>query len=207
MPDIISIGLGGGSIVSDDAIGPKSLGSAITERARIFGGDTLTATDLAVAGGRVTLGERDRLAGIDAGDVETGLQRIDRLIEDAVDRIKLRREDPQLIVVGGGSVLVGDRLAGVSRIVRPPDFDVANAVGAAIAQVSGEVDKIYPLAQTTRVDAVKDAQWRAVEQAVDAGAEPGSVQVVDVEEVPVAYMENAMVRIRVRAVGELGGVR
>ncbi len=58
MPDVFSIGLGGGSIVEDaeaaPRVGPRSVGYEITRRARVFGGDVLTATDIAVAAGRPT---------------------------------------------------------------------------------------------------------------------------------------------------------
>ncbi len=54
MPDVYSFGLGGGSIVTvddDDAVlvGPQSVGHRITREAWVFGGDTLTATDIAVS--------------------------------------------------------------------------------------------------------------------------------------------------------------
>jgi hypothetical protein len=35
------------------------------------------------------------------------------------------------------------------------------------------------------------------------GAEAESVRIVDVDDVPVAYMEGSMIRVRVKAVGEL----
>src|SRR5207247_9604967 len=55
MPDLLSLGLGGGSHVSTNplAVGPLSVGYQLTERARVFGGDELTATDVAVAAGLV----------------------------------------------------------------------------------------------------------------------------------------------------------
>ena len=64
------------------------------------------------------------------------------MLADAVDRVKTARGDPPLIVVGGGSVIVPDGLPGVSEILRPEHYDVANAIGAAIATVSGEVDRV-----------------------------------------------------------------
>ena len=53
MPDVLAVGLGGGSLVMDDGkrVGPASVGYELTSRAQCFGGDTLTATDIAVAGG------------------------------------------------------------------------------------------------------------------------------------------------------------
>src|SRR5947208_13503559 len=49
MPDLLSIGLGGGSIVTHDPlqVGPDSVGYRLTEAALVFGGNTLTATDAA----------------------------------------------------------------------------------------------------------------------------------------------------------------
>src|SRR5256714_7032866 len=57
MPDLFSIGLGGGSIVSEKplAVGPRSVGYRLTEEALVFGGTTLTATDAAVAAGHVQI--------------------------------------------------------------------------------------------------------------------------------------------------------
>ena len=59
MPDIVSIGLGGGSIVREDGnkIGPDSVGYLLTEKAKVFGGDTLTTTDIAVAKYNLDIGD------------------------------------------------------------------------------------------------------------------------------------------------------
>ena len=52
----------------------------------------------------------------------------------------------------GGAFLVPDQLDGVSQVMRVVHGDCANAVGAAIAQVSGEVDQIFR--DLTRSDAI-----------------------------------------------------
>ena len=41
----------------------------------------------------------------------------------------------------------------------------------------------------------------ATTKAVDAGADPATVQIVDVEDVPLAYLPGNATRIRVKAVG------
>ncbi len=54
MPDVLAIGLGGGSLVRGEdpvTVGPESVGFELTSKALVFGGDTLTTTDIAVAGG------------------------------------------------------------------------------------------------------------------------------------------------------------
>src|SRR5207249_11526373 len=122
-------------------------------------------------------------------------------LEDAIDRMKTDSGPVPLIAVGGGGFLVPDRLAGVSQVIRVPHGDCANAVGAAIAQVSGETDQVYR--EVTREDAIAAAEAQAIERAVAAGAERGTLQTVDVEDMPLAYLPGNARRIRVRVAGEM----
>ena len=69
-------------------------------------------------------------------------------------------------------------------MIRPEHFEVANAIGAAITQVGGEVDRIFSLDQLTRDEALERAKAEATSKAVAAGADPATVQIVDVEDVP-----------------------
>src|SRR4029077_1708878 len=48
MPDLLSIGLGGGSLIDDDGrrVGLRSVGYRLVDDSRVFGGATLTATDV-----------------------------------------------------------------------------------------------------------------------------------------------------------------
>ena len=204
MPDLISFGLGGGSLVRAEgtSIGPDSVGYAITERALVFGGDTLTATDVAVAGGRGQVGDAATVESLDPALVARGMATMHRLIEDALDRMKLARYPEPVIVVGGGSLLVSQEIAGISEVLRPEHYEVANAVGAAIAQVSGEVDKIMSLDEG-REGVIERARSEAVANAAANGASPDSVRIVEIEDLPVAYMESSMVRVRAKAVGDL----
>jgi hypothetical protein len=125
------------------------------------------------------------------------------MIDEAVDRMKTTADPIPVVVVGGGSVLLGNELPSASRLVRPEHFAVANAIGAAIAQVGGEVDRVVSLDGVTRSAALEEAKGEAIEKAVAAGAEHESVQIVDVEEVPLAYLPSNAVRFRVKAVGDL----
>ena len=207
MPDVLSLGLGGGSLVRADGqltIGPDSVGYELPTRALVFGGDTLTATDLAVAGGLATnIGDRARLSSLEAAIIERGLELVTRTVADSVDRMKTSAEPIPVVVVGGGSILLRDELPGASELVKPEHFAVANAIGAAIAQVGGEVDGVFSLDQLSRDEALEQAREQATEKAVAAGADPGSIEIVDVEEVPLAYLPSNATRIRVKAVGEL----
>ena len=146
MPDLLSIGLGGGSVVERDplAVGPESVGYRLTEEALVFGGNTLTATDVAVAAGIVEIGDpASRRRAAARSRRRRCSTRRGAKIEDAIDRMKTEAGDVPLIAVGGGAFLVPDRLAGISQVIRVPHGDCANAVGAAIAQISGETDQVY----------------------------------------------------------------
>ena len=206
MPDVISLGLGGGSLVvsgNDVVIGPRSVGYNIIREALVFGGTTLTSTDIAVAAGLAEVGDRARVARLDARLVERALQSISGMIERGIERIKLSALDMPAILVGGGSILVRGNLRGASTILVPPHHDVANAVGAAIAQAGGEIDRYYSYDQLGRERALDLARSAAIQSAIEAGAHPDSVQIVDVQEFPIAYVSGGATRVRMKAVGDM----
>ena len=105
------------------------------------------------------------------------------------------------MAVEGGAFLVPDRLAGVSQIVRVPNGDCANAVGAAITQISGETDQVYR--DLSRNEAIAAAEAQARERAAAAGADRTSLQIVDVEDMPLAYLPGNALRVRVRSTGKM----
>jgi hypothetical protein len=90
--------------------------------------------------------------------------------------------------------------------MRPPDHEVANAIGAAIASVSGQVDRVVDLQPHGREEATRSAYDAAVDRAVRAGADPRRVELVEVEEVPLAYLTRPATRIRVKVAGPLGSI-
>jgi N-methylhydantoinase A/oxoprolinase/acetone carboxylase beta subunit len=203
MPDLLSLGLGGGSLVADDgrSVGPRSVGYRLVEQSRVFGGDTLTATDVAVAAGLIDLGERGRVARLAPHGGKTALARMHAMIEEGVDRMKTDAREEPLIAVGGGCFLVPERLPGVSEVVHVRHQAVANAVGAAIAQVSGEVDQIFQ--NLTRDAAIAEARRLAEQRAISGGADAGTLQVVEVEDLPLSYLPGNSLRVRVRVVGDI----
>jgi len=205
MPDVLAIGLGGGSIVRDDGarIGPDSVGYELTEKALVFGGDTLTTTDIVVAAGLADIGDRQRVAHLPATLVETALARIHTMVDEAVDRMKTSAEPMPVILVGGGSVLIHRDLPSASKLIRPDHASVANAIGAAIAQVGGEVDRVYSLEGKSRDAVLASAKSEAIARAMEAGAAKDTVKIIDIEEVPLAYLPGSASRIRVKAVGDL----
>jgi len=199
--------LGGGTIISERngkiQVGPQSVGYLITEESLVFGGKTLTATDIAVRTGLASIGDPYKVSHLDESFAQLVMEIIHNLFNEAVDKMKLSSDPIPLVLVGGGSILVGNRLEGVSEVIRPKNFEVANALGAAIAQVSGQVERVYSLAELTREQALNQAKAIAVEEAIKAGADPTTVHIVEIEDIPLSYLPGNATRIRAKAAGDL----
>jgi hypothetical protein len=169
--------------------------------ALVFGGGQLTASDVAVAAGRLDLGDAARVAHVDGETCRRVLEACRRMLEEAVDRVKTEAGEVPLIAVGGGAFLVPNRLDGVSQVIRVAHGDCANAVGAAIAQVSGEVDQIFR--DLSRTEAIEAARELAAERAVAAGARADTLKTIETEDMPLSYLPGNSLRVRVRMVGDV----
>ncbi|MGO1076476.1 hydantoinase/oxoprolinase family protein [Inquilinus sp. CA228] len=210
MPDVLALGLGGGSLVfeaSDGAVkvGPQSVGYRITSEARVFGGRTLTATDIAVALGEARVGtHQDAVGSLDPALLAKARAEMTAILERGVERCRISPRPTPVIAVGGGSILMPDRI-GDLEVLRPENFAVANAVGAAIAQISSETDRIFSLENgLTRELCLKQAEDEARAKAVQAGARAETIEVVEREDVPLAYLPGNAIRINVKVVGDMG---
>lgn len=209
VPHLESIGLGGGSIVRVNeeqdqvTVGPDSVGYMITKVSRIFGGHTLTATDITLATHKsFKIGDYKLVENVFPSVSFRAEEKIKSMLENLVDIMKTSANPLPLLLVGGGSIIAPDEIEGVSQIIRPPFHDVANAVGAAIAKVGGTVDHMKDISAQTVEEATEDAKRFAILKAIDAGARPSTASVVEVDVIPIQYMAN-QVRVIVKAVGEL----
>ncbi|EHY59694.1 hypothetical protein HRR83_001032 [Exophiala dermatitidis] len=205
MPHLESIGLGGGSIVrehgSDVIVGPDSVGYQLTTKAKVFGGDVLTATDIAVANGE-EIGDPSKVSDLSPELISRTQARIKKMLENVIDRLKLTPAPLPVLLVGGGSIVCPSELDGVTEVIVPKFHSVANAVGAAISRVCGTVDTIYVTDDMTVTEALEHAKSQAIANAVAAGANPDTVSVVDMETLPIPYV-SGQIRIIVKAVGDL----
>ncbi len=205
MPDVLAIGLGGGSIIRNEGtrVGPDSVGFKLTEEGLVFGGQTLTATDIAVAAGLADIGDPQKVTHLSPKLVDAALDRMHDMIDTAVDRMRTSAEPLPIILVGGGAILIARNLPSASVVTKPDYAPVANAIGAAIAQVGGEVERMFSLDAISRDEALDQAKQEAVTKTIDAGARAESVSVVDIEEILISYLPGNATRIRVKAAGDL----
>lgn len=219
MPDILAIGLGGGTrihldparyrddeIASDSfTVGPDSVAFRLVDEGLLFGGGTLTASDIALAAGEVEFGNPALLPAFGPEMLRAVRARFRSMIEDGVDRIKTARGNVIVLAVGGGSFLIPEGLKGVARVIRPPHAAVANAVGAAIGQVGAQVERIVDYDRLPREAALDGLCNEARRRVVAAGGDPNTVELVEVDEVFLSYLPGRAAQVRVRAVGDLAG--
>ncbi|GAA5036335.1 hydantoinase/oxoprolinase family protein [Microbacterium fluvii] len=204
MPDILSVGLGGGTIVDVETgrVGPDSVGYRIDREGLLFGGSTPTLTDAAALRGAPVAGRSlPRLAKSTSAALEAALAVVAERLDEAVERLSLGRLDLPLVVVGGGGFLVPDRLDSAGVVIRPEYGDVANAVGAALSLAGGRADQMAPMDE--REAAIEAASEAAIAKAIQAGADPLEVSVVEILETHVPYTTRPTVNVAVKAAGPL----
>jgi len=205
MPDIQAIGLGGGSLVTDDgnSIGPQSVGYRLVEDGLVFGGDVLTTTDITVASGAADIGNSEKVAGLDKGLVEAAVTKIHAIIDAGIDQMKSSRDAVPVILVGGGAVLVSRSLKTAAEVFRPEHSGVANAIGAANAQVGSETERIVSYRRTARDVVIEEMSEELTANLIAAGADSTTIKLADIEEISISYMADDSTRIRVKMVGDL----
>ena len=207
MPDIYSLALGGGTIVSGDinkfSVGPESVGYQLPEKALVFGGDTLTTTDIAVAKGIMDLGNKELVSQLDPEFVDAVYEEMIQMVEVAVDKMKTAKEDVPVIFVGGGSALISGDIEGASEVSNPENGPVANAIGSAISDVSGEIEKVYNIDPANREAVLNEIKQLAIEEAVTAGADKTKTEIISLDEIPLAYLPGGATHIKVKSAGPL----
>ncbi|EXJ73955.1 uncharacterized protein A1O5_02249 [Cladophialophora psammophila CBS 110553] len=209
MPEVLSIGLGGGSRVrrsEDDGrvtVGPDSVAHRLTTDAMVFGGSVMTATDIVVASKAADIGDYDKVKSIPEHLIAGGKADIKRQLDRAIDKMKVSSAPVSVLLVGGGSVILTEDLDGVEECLRPPHHDSANAVGAAIAKVAGEVDVIEILAGRDEIAAIEAVKKAAIEAAISNGADERDVKIVEIKKIPLQYVTNKATRFVMKAVGSL----
>ena len=118
-------------------------------------------------------------------------------------RTNFRMPDVVSIGLGGGSIVLPEKLAGAADVVKPDHFGCANAIGSAISKVSGTFEKLINYDEIPRDKALEQAKAEAVDLAVAAGAIRETVEIIEVEDVPLAYYAGNTNRVKIKAAGDL----
>ncbi len=219
-----SCALGGGSIihVCDNGtveIGPESIGKDLSTKAIVFGGNTFTVTDCAVLLGRLNIGILDRNTLKEKiilmhQNVDELIERIDKALHaqlaQGITQVLDALEDipSTLVLVGGGARLFNTQclheLLSAYRfnsVIIPESADVANALGAALSLIPGENACIYDYSKVTRNNALAQATAQAKKCAIDRGADPDTIKVTSVREIPFTYLKGDPNHITVEVKG------
>lgn len=210
MPDILALAIGGGTKVrfvkERIELGPTSVGHTLTQSARSFGGDELTLTDIALKTGQMQWQAEHRLnddIGISAEQANQVYLHMVTNVEEGIDKMKTSAASVPVILVGGGSALFPNHFAGVSQVIRPEHFEVANAIGVALGQISGQFDKIVAIEPTSRIQVLQDLEQQAKQRAIQAGACRENVSVIERSEIPLSYLQGNMVHVKIKAAGHI----
>ncbi|AGO11287.1 AaceriACR027Cp [[Ashbya] aceris (nom. inval.)] len=220
MPHVLSIGLGGGSIVRKGqeglTVGPDSTGAEIVKQSLLCDGPVTTASDVAV-GALADKGSLEALSEFKMGDISRVEGRFDdeykksftaalkEKLERTIDRMKTSPDPIPVIMVGGGSFIAPDSLDGASKVIRPPYYQVANAIGAALGKISSMQQEFRTMLQCTdgeKENAIKELIKRAKNDAVSKGALLSSLSVVNIVCDAVPYVDKVY-NVEVKLVGDI----
>ena len=77
------------------------------------------------------------------------------MVEDSIDSMKVSSADMDVILVGGGSIILPEDLAGAAQVIKPEHFGCANAIGSAISKVSGTFEQLINYDEIPREKAIR----------------------------------------------------
>jgi hypothetical protein len=150
------------------------------------------------------LGARSRVAHLGTETIARVDQRLRVRLERLLENFERAGRNLPIILVGGGAPLIEVVLRDLGREVLCPErADVANAYGAAMAQVGGEADLTFSSAAVSRTEALTRAEREAHRRAAEAGAAPATVTTVELEDAAFSYLASDAIRVRARAVGDI----
>ncbi len=135
MADVLSIPLGGGSIINQKTpyVSNQSLGNRITTDSLSFNGTITTITDIYTNQNKANFIPPNQNFKLSSDVIKSVENEIYSKISIAVDRMKTDSKNIKAIVVGGGSFIIPKKLDGVDLIKFPEFGEVANAIGSSMA--------------------------------------------------------------------------
>lgn len=201
---VTSISLGGGTKVVFDnnevKILSESVKSALKKEALVFGGQTCTLTDVAVANKQLELGDAKYLAHYSN---ELWAQASDAMHQKLLFAInefqsQLRHKPKTIIFVGGGGKLIDHTKFPGYEIILPKHYNAANAVGAGLAKITAHAEIFFCNTSSGAYEkAKKEIYILAKEKIIDQGADPNTVTELFIEKLPMTYLQNAPTLLKI----------
>ena len=219
MPDVVSVGIGGGTIVRFDeekcVLGPDSVGYKLKEKAIAFNGNTLTLSDFFLAeklliiegalSGKALIELISKHTNSDYKDAIKKVRiSIQSAIEKLVDKLKTDAKEIPVIACGGGAFLLPKKINGASKVLFPEHMEVANAFGASIAQISSEEEIIINTTQKDEKKEMEKLLSKTKQKLLKNRASKDSFNILTKESIPLAYLPGA-VKLKVKVCGDLLG--
>ena len=213
MPDVSTVGLGGGSIVKTDAegnvvsIGPESVGNELTTKSLCFGGNALTTTDVAVAAGLASNVGTHPVT-LKPSTIVSAQEMIKEKVQDIILNAKTQAKHLPVAFVGGGAIICQHSLFGSDNNIKTSLASVANAVGAAYSQLSATVDTIFEIGVSSsreqEAELIELATESATKKCVSYGAIRETLRVAERQVVEMPYV-TGKIRVTIKVVGEFEG--
>ena len=204
MPDVLSIALGGGSHIyfdqSQPRIGPESVSRKLLQEAISFGGNQLTLTDISLKLKQIKIAEAKITLNISEDDAKQVFIIAKESLQSLVNRMAAEKNELPVVLVGGGATLIPHSLLG-DRYRVPEYASVANAFGAALAEITETVTKVICLDQ--REESIQQLKDAVMEKLLNKGACSLSSRIVDVSVLPYFYMPGNLAKITVTAAGKM----
>ncbi len=217
MPDVVAVGIGGGTLVrfiNDECkLGPDSVGYRLKEKAIAFGGTTMTLSDFSIANNQLQIEGslemadiKERIQVISGRSFSETLklvkEQIQFSIEKLVDKLKTDSEEIPVIACGGGAFLLPKEIEGASKVLFPEHLEVANSFGACIAQISSEEEKVINTLLNNEKKELEKLLSKVKSKLLKNGASEDSIKVLAKESIPLAYLPSA-VKLKVKLCGDL----
>ncbi|WP_066902282.1 hydantoinase/oxoprolinase N-terminal domain-containing protein [Mycolicibacterium houstonense] len=122
-------------------------------------------------------------------------------VHAAIARARWGHESLPVVVDGDRAVDVPD--AASVTVIRPDRTEFAAAIGAAIAEAAGSVDRIFWQGAGGRQVSVARARGLAMDAAIRAGADPRTLRETPVREALMTYVPVPAARLQVTVIGPL----
>jgi N-methylhydantoinase A/oxoprolinase/acetone carboxylase beta subunit len=198
LPDIQVLALGGGSkvkrTVAGYEIGPESIAADIFTKSLSFGGDCLTVFDAGNAINQFFTRENN----LSPAEAHAILAVMVDKIKNTIHALPASLHLP-VILTGGGAQNIPENYLD-KRYIRPEYYQVANAYGAAQAEISGHCDTICSLSEN-REAILDELAHQAKQDAIANGAHPDKVRIIEKRLLPFYYMPNQLTRVIMTAAG------